>query len=298
MIAGIDVGFGWTKVVTERGDEIKFPTWIAYYTSSPISELAVIRYGGRDYVVGKDVKYEAQKIEISGIRELITYFPVFVKYAELVTGEKFESIITGLPAVYRAYSDELEAAVRDTGISCGVLPQGLGIFLDVRDRITSEDAFILDVGFNTLDYLIVENEGGTWRKKKGNTIEKLGVVRAVEIFRAAIPDQVSYARNFSFSRLLEVFERGTIWFEGESVDLRSVRDTALREYAELVKTRIREEVGQYLGDARSVVFAGGGANVISKTDLFGPGSHVLVPPRPEFSQARGYLRFAMGVERI
>lgn len=296
MIAGIDVGFGWTKAVGENGKEIKFPTWIAYHTPAPISELSIVRYGGRDYVVGKDVKYEAQRIEISGIKELVTYFPVFLEHAEALLGDKLESIVTGVPVIHRSHVEELKRSVEDLGISCEVLPQGVGIFLDVKDELTSDDVFILDMGFNTLDYFILEKGSNGWKKKKGNTIEKLGLVRAVEIFRGSIPDRVSYARNFSFSRLLEVFERGSIWFEGEEVSLKGIRDIALKEYAEMIKTRIGEEVGQNMGDVHIVVFAGGGANVL-KADIF-KGTQVVIPDRPEFSQARGYLKFAFGVSEI
>jgi hypothetical protein len=37
---GIDVGFGWTKVVSEE-KTFKFPTWLAYYTPDPIAEVDI-----------------------------------------------------------------------------------------------------------------------------------------------------------------------------------------------------------------------------------------------------------------
>jgi hypothetical protein len=38
--------------------------------------------------------------------------------------------------------------------------------------------FIIDIGFNTVDYVVAVGE----EKKKGNTIEKQGVERMIELF--------------------------------------------------------------------------------------------------------------------
>lgn len=46
MIAGIDVGFGWTKVVTDN-KIFKFPSWLANYISADLSEVATVKYGDR-----------------------------------------------------------------------------------------------------------------------------------------------------------------------------------------------------------------------------------------------------------
>jgi hypothetical protein len=294
MIAGIDVGFGWTKVVCEDGKTFKFPSWIAYYTPTPISGLDRVTWGGKTYVVGKDVRFESQRIEIPGISELVKYFPVFLKYVETRIG-RLDKIITGIPPKHKDYVDELQAVISEICPDCMILPQGVGIFADVIDRVNDE-VLIMDIGFNTLDYLIVTNESGEWTKKKGNTIEKLGLVRAVEIFRGKLPDEIGYAKNFSFSRLIEVFERGSIVFEGEDVDLKGIRKACLDEYTEMLKTRMIEELGKEVEDMKLVVVAGGGANIV-KLNIF-KGSKVIVPENPEFSQARGYLKLGTGMVEI
>jgi len=296
MIAGIDVGFGWTKIVKDE-EETKFPTWIAHHIHSPFSdEINTIKYGSKEYTVGEDVIFENQRIEITGIKELITYFPVFLKHIENIYEEKIEKIVTGIPVIYKDMKDELKKNINGIGVEIEVLPQGLGIFLDVKKQLTYENAFILDIGFNTLDYLIVKKEKTGWKRKKGNTIEKMGIVRAIDRFRELIPKEISYARNFSFSRLLEIFERGAIIFENEKIDLKNIKNSSLEDYTETVNTRLSEEIGQTIYDVQTVVIAGGGANIV-KFDLF-KHSHIIIPEKPEFSQARGYLNFAMGVEEL
>lgn len=289
MIGGIDVGFGWTKVVTEDGKVFKFPSWIAYHTPAPISELDIVKFGNKNYVVGSDVKYEAQRIEISGIEELIGYFPVFLKYVESLTG-KLDKIVTGVPVKYKGYLDMLKNTIEDNAAECDILPQGIGIFIDAQDKVQDE-VLVLDIGFNTLDYFILLKKNDTWKKKRGNTVEKFGVMRAVDVFRSTMPDKVGYAKNFSFSRLLEIFEKGALMFDGEPVDLVGVKMAALDEYAEMVKTRMTEEIGDSLNNMENVVIAGGGANII-KVDIF-KNSRVITPNAPEYSQARGYLKHGM-----
>ncbi len=285
MVCGIDVGFGWTKVVSDD-NSFKFPSWIAYHTPTPVSELDIVKYGNRDYVVGSDVKYEAQRIEISGITELINYFPVFLKYVESVTG-KLDRIVTGVPVVYKDHLDNLKSIIADNGVQCDILPQGVGIFIDNQNRL-QEEVLVLDIGYNTLDYFILVKKGDVWRKKRGNTVEKFGVIRAVDVFRSTIPDKVSYAKNFSLSRLLEIFEKGTLLFDAEPVDLGGIKKAALEEYAEMVKTRLRDEIGDSIYNMESVIIAGGGANIVS-VDIF-KNSRVIIPQNPEYSQARGYLK--------
>lgn len=117
-------------------------------------------------------------------------------------------------------------------------------------------------------------------------------MRAVDIFRASIPDEMGYTKNFSFSRLLEIFEKGTIRFEGEEVDVSGIKASAIEEYSEMIRTRMTEEIGDGVGNMETVVLAGGGASIV-KLDMF-RNSRVIIPDGPEFSQARGYHRH--GVE--
>jgi len=297
MIVGIDVGFGWTKIVSENNIIKKFPTWLAYNVEvDSLPEVATVRYDGRLYVVGKDVKIMAQKIEISDINELIKYSPIFVKYAEKLVKDKIEKVVTGVPIKYRNQKDKLKAAISDLGIECEVLPQGFGIFADVVDTLITDEVLILDIGYNTLDYLIaLKDEEEGWAKKRGNTIDKLGVIRALEFFRDELPNDFSHVRNYSFSRLLEIFERGSIHFEEGFIDVSKAKMTAIESHTELIKTRLREELGEGALEINTIVIAGGGAN-LTKIDLF-KGAKKYIPEKPEFSQARGYLKYALkGIE--
>jgi hypothetical protein len=273
MKVGLDLGFGWCKVCTSEGTCFKFPSWLAYHTDAAISEMDTVTVDGVEYVVGEDAKYERQKITISDIKDLISYFNVFKKYAIQKAGIKEEDaqIITGLPPIHKDKAGKLEKQ----GVT--VLPQGVGIYLDVKDKVKSNEMLILDIGFNTVDYILVSN--GV--KKKGNTIEKQGVERMVEMFRSQI--DISFVKQFPLQRIMEIFEKGYVSLEGEHIDLSNIKKRATNEYNEILKTRLKSEIGNLLDEIESIVLAGGGAYYIKDIR-----KDVYIPDTPEFSQARGY----------
>lgn len=274
----IDLGFGWTKIAIKE-KVFKFPSWLAYHTPAPIDNLAVVSFDGKEYVVGEDAKYERQKITIAGINDLINYFPVFKRYALQLLGidEREAQVITGLPPIHKDKAPILEKQ------GAIVLPQSVGIYLDVADIIDAEEILILDIGFNTIDYVLVVN--GV--RKRGNTFEKQGVERMVEIFKSKLPDDLAYLKQFSLQRLMDTFEKGFANVEGEKIDLTDFKEKAIDEYNEVVRTRLRSEIGNLLEEIEQVVIAGGGAYYLNKIRA----SRVFIPNEPEFSQARGYLKW-------
>ncbi|NPA53868.1 MAG: ParM/StbA family protein [Aquificae bacterium] len=279
MKIAFDLGFGWTKVCSEKGECFKFPSWLAYHSNTAISEVDKVVVDGKEYVVGEDVKLERQKITIASIQELLNYFPVFKKYALEKLGVKEDEveIITGLPPIYKDKAEILEKQ------GAVVLPQGLGIFLDVADKMSGEELMIIDIGYNTVDY-IVAIKG---KRKKGNTIEKLGVERMVELFRNKLPDDLGILKQFSFQRLMDVFEKGYATVAGEKIDLTPFKEKAIEEYNEVLKTRLKDEIGDLIEEIEEIVVAGGGAYYLKNIRKMG----VYIPEKPEFSQARGYLKY-------
>ena len=278
---GFDLGFGWTKVCTDSGECFKFPSWLAYHSNTAISDVDKVLVDGREYVVGEDAKYERQRINITGIEELLNYFSVFKKYAleRLGVKENEVQIITGLPPIHREKAVVLEKQ------GAVVLPQGLGIYLDVQDKINADEVLIIDVGFNTVDY-IVSVKG---RRKKGDTIEKQGIERMIELFRNKLPDSLGYLKQFPFQRLMEVFEKGFAVVEGERIELNAYKEKAIEEYNEVLRTRLKGEIGNLIDEIEQIVIAGGGAYYLKNIRKAG----IYIPEKPEFSQARGYVKFEL-----
>jgi len=286
MKIAFDFGFGWTKVCvdTPTGIQcIKFPSWLAYHSNSSISEVDRVVFDGKEYVVGFDAKYERQKITITSMRELLNYFPLFKKYALTRLGineHDIEQIITGIPPSQKQHASILEAQ------NIKVVPQGVGIYLDTISRSNFEDVediLVIDIGYNTVDYLLVTVKDS--KKKKGNSIEKMGVERMIELFRDKLPDEISYIKQLSLQRLMEIFEKGYVNLEGEKINLSNYKNKAIDEYNEILKTRLYDEIKNLIDEVELLTLAGGGAYYIDNIRKAG----VFVPEEPEFSQARGYL---------
>jgi len=279
MKVAFDLGFGWTKVCADTGECFKFPTWLAYHSDTAISEVDKVLVDGKEYVVGEDARLERQRITITSIQELLNYFPVFKRYSleKLGISESEAQIITGLPPIHKDKAEILEKQ------GAVVLPQGLGIFLDVADKVSEEELMIIDIGFNTVDYIVVIKN----KRKKGNTIEKQGVERMIELFRNKLPDSLGYLKQFSFQRLMDVFEKGYATVEGERIDLTSYKERAIEEYNEVLKTRLKDEIGNLIDEIERIVIAGGGAYYLKDIRKAG----IYIPEKPEFSQARGYLKY-------
>ena len=292
MVLGLDIGFGHTKVVYEGG-KFKFPTWLAYHSPSSIDSVEVIEWDGKEYVVGEDVKYEPQRIELPDFKEIIKYFPVFMKYVEKKVGTEIGSVIVGVPPKYKDLVEDIKKKGEGLGLDIQAIPQGVGIYRDNKDRIDQtleREAFILDIGFNTVDYLIVKED----RKVKGDTIEKFGVMKAVELFKNYLPEELSYLKNFSTSKLMGVFEKGYAVIEGEKIDLNPYKEKAKTSYREMLVNRLKQAVGDFIYETELVIIAGGGAFLFQNGEKETFGKNVYIPSEPEFSNARGFYR--LGVE--
>lgn len=275
---GLDLGFGFTKVYTSNNQKLKFPSWIAYASSSAINELDKVKVGDKWFVVGEDAKYENSRITLSSIDDIIKYFPVIKEYIflklQVVPGTA--KVITGLPPA------EKEKAPYLKRFGAEVIPQGLGIFLDaVYQKKIDGEVLVIDIGQKTVDYLIAEN----LKKKKGDTIE-LGVERLIEIFRDKLPVDLKQLKQYSLQRLTTIFEKGFANIRGEYYDLSEYKQKAIEEYNEILKTRLTSEVGNFINEADYIVIAGGGAYYVKDIRKF----NIYIPPEPEFSQARGYIR--------
>ena len=286
-VLGIDIGFGSVKVYSDEL-EYKFPTAVAYMPDDEVMEVEKINVGGRYFVVGRDVKYVARnKIEIPGVKDLIRWSGVFLKYVLDKFGE-FEVVVSGLPPSAKRYVSEFEAVLksvcRDAKIK--ILPQGAGILYDVVSKEPSlSEVMVVDIGYNTVDCLVAEKIEGVWKKKRGITIEGFGVMKAVSFMRELFSSKMEFFKNWSVSRLVDAFEVGYVVVDGERVDLSGYKAEAVKRYEEVLVGRLKAELGDDFRSIESVVLAGGGAYYVSEKHF---GKKIMIPDKPEFSQARGY----------
>jgi len=284
-VLGIDIGFGHTKVVYDGG-KLKFPSWLSYWTITGIGDIKPVEYDGSRFVVGERARLSGKRIELASIDELIKYYPVFIRYVLDTLGLQAKEVlvITGLPPRYMERAEELKKD--KLGVKRQVVFQGFGIFWDSRER-AGEDGLVVDIGYNTVDYFAYSVRGGELIKEVVGTIPNMGVINAVGMFRDLLPAKHEPLKTKPLSSLVNIFVEGK--FRGE--DFSSVKEKAVEQWNEMVKARLRQEVGVLFEEKEHLLVAGGGAYLVRK-DVFP--QEVIIPDEPEFANARGYYRLGKG----
>lgn len=296
-VLGIDIGFGQVKVVSDDFT-LKFPSQIAQFLEGDLSDVPVVEHNGMWYVVGEEATAFRHKLSLSTVELLIRYSPVLLKRALLETGEGGEYfVVSGLPPRFRHMGEEFSRALQTVeGVrKVLVVPQGAGILEDVKDYVRSHGgALILDIGFNTVDFLSVRVRGNESVKERGGTIEGLGVKSAVEIFRSLLPAEVGFLRNEPYVFLVPYFAKGRITLAGKEVFLQEEKAKASKLWTEQIYLRLQEEIGELIIRKPVFVVAGGGAYFLDRS-LFE--REVYIPVEPDFSNARGYYKLGLGYIR-
>jgi hypothetical protein len=296
-VLGIDIGFGQVKVVVQDR-AFKFPSQIAQFLEGDLSDVPAVEHDGMWYVVGEEATAFRHKLSLSTVELLIKYSPVLLKRTLLEMGEGGEYfVVSGLPPRFRHMGEEFSRALQtvDGVRKVLVVPQGAGILEDVRDYVRSYgEALILDIGFNTVDYLSVRVKGNDFVKERGGTIEGLGVKSAVEIFRSLLPAEVGFLRNEPYVFLVPYFAKGRLTLAGREVFLLEEKAKASKLWTEQIYLRLQEEIGELIKSKPVFVVAGGGAYFLDRS-LFE--REVYIPLEPDFSNARGYYKIGLGILR-
>ena len=293
---GIDIGFGQVKVVLDDL-ALKFPSQIAQFLEGELSDVPVVEHGGLQYVVGEEATAFRHKLSLSTVELLIRYSPVLLKRALLEVGEGGEYfVVSGLPPRFRHMGEEFSRALQTVEgvVRVLIVPQGAGILEDVKDYVrTYGGALILDIGFNTVDFLSVRVKGNDLVKERGGTIEGLGVKSAVEIFRSLLPAEAGFLRNEPYVFLVPYFAKGRLTLAGKEFFLQEEKAKASKLWTEQIYLRLQEEIGELIKSKPVFVVAGGGAYFLDRS-LFE--REVYIPVQPDFSNARGYYK--LGVEAL
>jgi hypothetical protein len=294
-VMGLDVGFGQVKVVADDL-VLKFPSQIAQFLEGELSDVPVVEHGGMQYVVGEEATAFRHKLSLSTVELLIKYSPALLKRALMEVGESGEYfVVSGLPPRFRHMGEEFSKVLQTVeGVrKVIVVPQGAGILEDVKDYVRLHgSALILDIGFNTVDFLSVRVKGNDFVKERGGTIEGLGVKSAVEIFRSLLPAKVGFLRNEPYVFLVPYFAKGRLTLAGKEIFLQEEKTKASKLWTEQIYLRLQEEIGELIKSKPVFVVAGGGAYFLDRS-LFEREVHI--PVAPDFSNARGYYKLGLGI---
>lgn len=321
MLVSVDLGYGFVKAVSERGRAI-FPSMLC-----PASESAfdltpgtkhlghVVEFRGagsltRDRLfVGELAAREGRAVQLVLARERFARDASLVLAATgayLAGAEGRTELAFGLPlAYYKAQREEVRRAFEGISFSVRVddgaerfimlrtvhvFPQGVGALFSAAALPEEGLVGLVDVGYFTTDYLLVElGPGGAVPLRGYMSSIEVGVATALKLFADAFRDQTG--RPLTLSEAQGLWARKEVTFAGRRLDLEprkaEARLAAGRAIAEAVLAAWAEKADFLDG----VLLAGGGALEFLPVlrERF-RGLEVL--PDPVFANALGFYRMA------
>jgi actin-like ATPase involved in cell morphogenesis len=302
---GIDVGYGDVKAVYIENGELKYlklPTAVAYapINSIDVAEETGDRYSfqGREYIVGESARFGA--FSTRSFDFLKRYSPLFIHHTLKKLQLEPKHIATGLPLGLFSKKDEFikelttaQVDGRAIGSEFSLFPQAVGVLLDYRMNEkgkvkvgTEKNGIVLDIGFNTIDVLCFEK--GTAIKSDAKTLDKSGISKIV----LELSEFISKEKGIQLSdqEAKDIFLAGRMNVYGNIIDLTEAVRNITEMYFDEVLHNIRSLWEKRLQRADVLLLAGGGAVAIGRYIPSEYAKIVTVPEKPEFANARGYLK--------
>lgn len=321
-VVGLDVGYGHVKAVWSAGHSE--PSTLSFPAIAPVagvnhSALALqddgcieVAVGTGTYLVGPDAATgliagstgRSQTEHYSGSPEYLA----LTKGALYFTGlTQIETLCLGLPVhLFAQRKGDVERNARGSHIVKGrtiqverviVVPQPMGalIHLGKLDKLRADTVLIIDVGFGTVDWLLVETQNGKRKMVPARSGgQPIGVRELIDSMLASISKNagMQYTRVDKIESALA--GSGQIVVAGTPVKLLDHLEAA-RPKMNQAFAAITKSVGNG-SDLDHIILSGGGALLYQDyvKAQFG-GVPITVMHEPAFANARGFHATALSV---
>lgn len=316
LILLFDGGFGSDKsAIAENGEVIHTSNNTNNVleldtVTDTIPDTDVVEYNGKMYYITDSISLDTGKlIEKTNDEVMVKILPIVLKkYIQQYTKEygKFDKIILCLTAAYNFNEDELKATIKNvTGVSQVIITkQGDGCYLAFKNKGTNiigttnkrliESYLGLDIGYNTIDVLMVSNntlQGGI----KG--VEDMGVRRIVSIMSDKIqsPESAEYKdlRNVSKDKLKSLLTEDNkfIRVRGKQHDLTKLTQESIDKWVDEIITYLNKSHASQLDNVTNIVLFGGGSYILRNNQKFNDefGQMIVVPDNAEYYNVVGNL---------
>ncbi len=300
--AGIDIGYGYTKVVHDSG-KFSFKTTVEPYIHSErvFGKLPdVIYVNGNGYLVGPDT---LPRMLVS--KDFVgseSYYAV-VGYCLKEIYKEINSSLSGIalglpPALYNERKtillrNNLERAglmVNKTQIPIPekvvFIPQGVGAYIDFiyqNPEFSGKDVIVIDIGYYTVDMIFIKD--GQFIPRASESYPS-----GVELLLNRICDQFSEKHGELITPVIaeSILKKGSFTYFGREYKFDT--DEILEKFyiPEIVR-RIKEystslKNNHYEIDSISAIVIAGGGAIYLKDMIDG----AFIPDEPQFANARGY----------
>jgi len=292
----IDIGYGDTKVMT--GDKIfKFASAIEKKKDSEADyfgadEDDVYEFGGRKYTVGDKALTNA--VSTRGFNFLVKYSPLIIFHAIKKAGldiSKPIEISTGLSIINWQEHKKFVDVIRQINVNNEILnpkirimAQGQGIFLNYNDKKNEGNICVVDIGYNTFDFLVFTDgkprQDMSYATKKGvNEIIVELQKKIKKRFQIDASEQI--AKKVFTDKIIEIY--------GEKIDLSDEIEDAKVDYVDFLFDELKSKDGDLLKYAKKVIFSGGGAYFLDDIQILRNTPNFVFSEKPyEYANVKGY----------
>lgn len=295
----IDIGYGDTKVcVQDNNGELKvfkFPSAVAKVKESqsnfgedqiPDSYI----FNGKRYFVGE--KAQSNAMSTRGYGFLSNYGPLIAYHAIQKAGLDVNApihLVTGLSIMNWSESDNFLEVMQTINVddivikpTVDLMAQGQGVLNDYEGDI-SGIVSVVDIGYNTFDFLVFEN--GEPRKDLCYA-DPIGANKIITDLQAIVKRK--FDAPLSELAAKDIFVRGTVMNFGNEVDFTDEINDLKEEYSAFIMDELRTKSLETLRQSKAVILSGGGAYFLEGTDV--PDNVVFSETPYEFGNVRGYFK--------
>jgi len=295
----IDIGYGDTKVYYE-GQSFKFPSAIEPSRQAQVdlaeSKLDTYLFNAQEFRVGQKALRNA--IATRGFNFLNKYSPLLIFHALKLAEVDFEKpiqIATGLSLLnYKGAKDFMKVlssfTVGDTHLKPEIFlfAQGQGIFLESARKEVNELIGVIDIGYNTLDFLVFEYD----EPRSDLCFANSGGANKIIVDLQKILTK-EYKVDFTEQEAKKVFINKEVKIAGQVIDFKDTITTMTQHYVDFVLDEFANKCGDLMLRSDGVIIGGGGAYFLDEKYLKKEHPNIILAPAPyEFSNIRGYYKGA------
>ncbi|MBT9147396.1 MAG: hypothetical protein DDT32_01151 [Syntrophomonadaceae bacterium] len=320
----IDVGYGYTKAISDFGGKVCFPSIIAPATADLLGGIFADNLGHRvkiDYGNGSTEKLIGEaairslaattmgsRHKSPGMHDTLILAAAYMAGAGGINPSQGQiDLAVGLPlAYYRAQKEalairlkQLEAWVSvDNGpernISfnkIAIFPQGIGAVLVYPKLLPSEGLVgVIDIGQYTTDYLLIECLPGTSQPRPimdGCGSDEVGIHL---VHRSVAQEfQLQTGAPLPAEMREQAVRARAVFFDGKNINLSTTTERALSDAAQAITQKVIGAWGKRSSHVRTILLCGGGA-VLLREHLAKHLPIITEVPDPTYANAMGYLR--------
>lgn len=294
-VLATDIGYSYVKYAF-KGHKSKFTSAITpvdVMRNNGIGKKTSYSFNGKDYFVGDRALRLSNVLLTRSDNFLVKYSPLFIY--ETLKRESIKEVgtlcVSLSIAEFKSKYDELENVckrfiVNDTlqEHNIEVFPQGFGIWATCGKPI---NAVVVDIGFNTIDVLGIEN--GEVNPEYSFGYKDIGVC----IITSTISDYINENFDGAFLSEIEANEilvnKGEFSFYRRKYNISDLIESKKAEYTQnILETVFKQpKLKDFLKKIDVFIVAGGGAYFIDESLKKEYG--IYIPTQPEYSNVLGFL---------